>query len=192
MSHAKPSLRLFTALPLPERVIKSCGRLQGTLKPDFLKLEGTADRLRWSRPENLHLTLNFLGDMPTELVPELLLLLEQVAARTPVLELTLSRLDAFPKLRQAHVLVWRMEENHALQTFYSQLSEGLALLGVTPENRAYLPHLTLARIKPPQPLDELPKPTPLSFEATHAVLFKSVLKPEGPEYTALGRALFRA
>src|SRR5688572_3274814 len=93
--------RLFIALPLPERVLKSCQRLQSSLKPDFLRLEGTSDRVRWSRPENLHLTLHFLGETPARLIPELLLLLEKVAAETPVLELSLNRLDAFPKLRQA-------------------------------------------------------------------------------------------
>ncbi|MEZ0371504.1 MAG: RNA 2',3'-cyclic phosphodiesterase [Candidatus Sericytochromatia bacterium] len=185
-------LRLFTALPMPERVLKACGRLQSSLKPDFLQLEGTSDRVRWSRTENLHLTLNFLGDTSSELIPELLLLLEEVAARTPVLDLTLHSLDAFPKLRQAHVLVWRMAENEALNELYTTLSNGMAVLGILPEPRPYRPHLTLARIKPPQPLAELPKPTPLSFESTHVVLFQSVLRPEGPEYTALGQALFRA
>lgn len=192
MNQPEAFYRLFVALPLPERVLKVCGRLQGSLKPEFLKLEGTADRVRWCRPENLHLTLNFLGDTPAGLVPELVLLLESIAARTPTLELTLERLSAFPKLRQAHVLVWLMAENEALNELYHAVSDGLTGLGLPREKRTYTPHLTLARIKPAQPLSELPKPTPLSFEVTHAILYQSRLRPEGPEHTALGQALFRA
>jgi 2'-5' RNA ligase len=108
-----------------------------------------------------------------------------------VLELTLKQLDAFPKLRQAHVLVWRMEENQALSELYQALSEGLSHLGIPPEHRPFQPHLTLARIKPPQPLKDLPKLTPMNLEVTHIILYQSRLLSEGPEYTALGHALFR-
>ena len=192
MCQPEKSLRLFYAVPLPERVLKASARLQSSLKPELLKLEGTSDRVRWSRAENLHLTLHFLGDIPREKIPELLLLLEAVAAGTPVLDLTLKQLSAFPKLRQAHVLVWQFNQNQALHALHQGLAEGLVALGLSCDQRHFRPHLTLARIKPAQPLADLPKPTPLSFEATEAVLFQSRLQPEGPEYTALGRALFRA
>lgn len=189
------SVRLFIALPLPERVLKVCARLQASLRSNLAHLaehKTVAGPLRWCKPENLHLTLRFLGDLPAAKIPELLVRLEALAARTPIFELTLSALGAFPHQSQADVLIWKLLEEPVLRDLYQGLSESLAEMGFAPEKRAYIPHLTLARIKPPQELPELLTARPLSFEVTHAILYQSQLDPEGPVYTPLGQALFRA
>lgn len=183
-------LRLFIALPLPELALRACLKLQTGLRTSLQPLEGPADKLRWCRPENLHLTLHFLGDLPAERLPELILLLEALAATTPVLQLKFDRLDAFPNRHLAHVLVWRLEASEALTHLYESLAQGLPQLPSARET--FTPHVTLARIKPPQALPELAQPRPQRFEVSHAILYRSELTAAGPEYTPLGQALFRA
>lgn len=186
-----PPLRLFIALPIPASVLEACIQLQARLRPGFRQLSGLRDRLRWVQPDNFHVTVRFLGDTPREKIPEILLLLESLASQTPVFELELSKLDAFPQLKQAHVLIWRIKYAEALQHFYERLNLQLQDLGLATESRHYIPHITLARIKPPQELMIDLYPDELRFLSSTAILYQSELTFKGSVYTPLGQVLFR-
>lgn len=187
---AKPeALRLFIALPLPERVLKAAQRLQTSLRARYRDVDSP---MRWTAPENLHLTLHFLGNTPRTRVPELVLMLEEIAATTPLLELTLRALDGFPGPELSRLMFWEFTDNADLQALYQKLGSRLQTMGFTPENRPYRPHLTLVRFKQPQALVSLPGLSPLSFEATRLMLYQSELHPEGSRYQALSQALFRS
>lgn len=188
-AQAQSSLRLFIALPLPEPVLKACQSLQTKLKAHYRELDSP---IRWSPPENLHLTLHFLGQTPRQQLPELVLLLKKVAANTPVMTLNLLKLNGFPHADQARVLFWDFEQNSELLNLQQSLGQGLTELGFKLEKREFHPHLTLARFKHVQPVADIPDLNPIRFEATHLMLYQSELHPEGSRYQALSQALFRA
>lgn len=129
-------LRLFTALEVPADV---CGIL-AALRTDL-------DGARWTRPEQLHLTLRFLGDTDAEQVP----VLEAAFAEITVspLALRFDDLAAFPSPRQPHVLVAQVAPNDALLDLQRQIETAVQALGWEPEDRPFRPHVTLARLKRP-------------------------------------------
>ena len=186
-----PQLRLFIALPIPAPILEACIQLQVRLRPGFRQLSGLRDRLHWVQPDNFHITVRFLGDTPREQIPEILLLLESLASQTPVFELELSKLDAFPQMKQAHVLIWRLKQSEALLHFYERLNHRLQDFGIAEETRNYVPHITLARIKPPQELPIDLAPDEHQFLSASAILYQTEIKSKNSLYTPLGQVLFR-
>lgn len=140
---------------------------------------------RWTPPENLHLTLRFLGEVAADRQGEVE---EGIAALVPgwrPLLLNVTAWGAFPGLKQARV-VWLGVGGEAAHL--APMARGLNILpaGAPPETRVYQPHLTVARSRPgtavaPAELARLPIPvTPWPIEAVH--LYTSILTREGACY----------
>lgn len=146
-------------------------------------------------PENLHITLKFLGATDPDLLPEIHQIAESAASSQARGQLTLARLGVFPHLQRPSV-VWAGLEGPAAKTLSAlaaQLEESLEPLGFAREGRAFVPHLTLARVKakPPETLRQLVERHARTVFGTAAVeeieLMRSELGPEGPRYTVLER-----
>lgn len=107
--------------------------------------------LSWVRPDNLHVTLQFLGEQPAELLPGLEKRLVEVAGRHEPLLLRPGRLGAFPHLRSPRVLFLQMESGGALERLAADVRAAITpLLGPgAVDDKPFRPHLTLARIKRP-------------------------------------------
>jgi 2'-5' RNA ligase len=182
------SIRTFIAFELPDAIIQTAGELQLDLKARGLKL-------RWVRPQNMHLTLRFLGDIAPERTAELAQAMRRTVRAAAPLELSIQGMGVFPGLRRPRVL-WiglggRTDELKKLQ---ADLEEELAALEFQREHRPFTAHLTLARIdrwidaqQLLQGIEDVGGFKPRTFQASELILFRSDLKPQGPVYTPLER-----
>lgn len=166
-------MRLFVAIPIPtperQKVVELCRALRG-IKGKFVE------------PENLHLTVAFLGEAPETLLPGIRRTLQQTARSMSGSALRLERVVGIPRVRprllalEVTVPPWWLSLQQATLA-------GLTKLGVSA--KGFEPHLTLVRLR--APLGHIPKIpwTPQAFVADQIVLFQSVLQAKGPVYTPL-------
>lgn len=178
-------MRLFTALEFSPDVHAEIVRVQKELK-------ALVQVRRWQSMRQAHLTVDFLGETPESMLEPLEAMFTRVCAETAPFELELAGLGGFPNLHRAKVLwIGVGGERDRLVEFETRMREGLVGLGMQPEDRAYKPHITLAREPHRSPeLDELPSRVtvaPLRWRVDEMVFFKSELRPEGAVHTALGR-----
>jgi 2'-5' RNA ligase len=164
-------MRLFTAIDLPDEMIWKLERLLSVLRPEAL--------IKWSPLDNLHVTTKFIGEWPPERLPELETALESLLPREPF-SIELSGLGWFPNERSPRVLWAGVHAPSDLADMARDTDKKLAEIGVPQEERPFSPHLTLARIKNPVPLNQLRKkiqelqPAAMgSFEANCFHLFRS-------------------
>lgn len=181
-------MRLFIALDLPAPVRAELAAAQARLRRG-------GHAVRWAAVDGLHLTLQFLGEVDPALVPELLAALGPVSA--PAFTLRLGDLDAFPSPARPRV-IWAglAGDTAALAGLQAAVLAATALLGFTPEDRPFTPHLTLGRARQdvsPEQIQRLSQalraaepPAPLGWVAGRPQLFESRSTARGVVYTALG------
>jgi 2'-5' RNA ligase len=186
--------RLFVALEPPDPVRRRLAALADELRRAAGRAAG---EVRWVAPENVHLTLQFLGAVPEERVPAVEAALRDAAATAGrPLSLSLHGAGGFPNARRPRVL-WAGLEGDVplLAALVTELGARLAKLGFPPEDRPFAPHLTLGRAKDGRGAPGLAgalaaatqaEATP--WRATELVLFESHLSPKGPRYEVIARA----
>jgi 2'-5' RNA ligase len=126
-------IRLFVAIDLPsdvrERVAGLCGGVPG---------------VNWQGPEQLHLTLRFIGDIDEPMMSDIDFALANVQA--PSFDLALEGVDVFADRRRARVLWVGVRTCAALDHLQSKIDRALVDCGIAPEGRRFRPHVTLARL----------------------------------------------
>ncbi|QQP89041.1 RNA 2',3'-cyclic phosphodiesterase [Skermanella rosea] len=127
-------IRLFVALELPEAVRE---RLAG--------LGGGVPGARWTEPENLHLTVRFIGEVENGLLPDIDAALGSVSA--PAFDLVLDGVGQFGSGSRSRVLWAGVERNDALVHLNQKVESALVRAGLPREERRYSPHVTLARLR---------------------------------------------
>lgn len=183
------ALRLFVAADLPEAV-------RGSVAAAMRGLRDREAAARWVRPENLHLTLKFIGAYPPQGLEGLGRELAICGDRCAPFEAALGECGAFPTPRRARVLwvgLWRGREGATAVA--RKLDARLERLGVQRETRPYKGHITLARMREPgdcqQTLQALSSLLAglrhMPFRVDEIVLYRSILGAEGPRYIALER-----
>ncbi|MCJ7668926.1 MAG: RNA 2',3'-cyclic phosphodiesterase [Dehalococcoidia bacterium] len=190
MAHNPEQIRSFIAIELSEEAKKGLARLRKELERDEHKF------VKWVDPGAIHLTLKFLGNIPSNRVMEITEAIEEAAQGIPPFHLEISGLGAFPSLRQARVFwVGVGGEVDKLSGLQQNIDSALAALGFAKEERPFVPHLTLARIRegasPPErrSFGELVGSTifedkyPVAVETIR--LMRSQLTPAGAIYTCL-------
>jgi 2'-5' RNA ligase len=185
-------VRLFVALDLPEGVRKALAEIIARLKSECRSL-GLA-KIRWVRPEGMHITLKFIGETERETLDSIRAALATVHSREPV-EMNLRGVGFFPNERRPRVAWCGVEASANLADLAADAGRALEPLGFPIESRAYVPHLTLARFSSPDGLDKLVhlvnEASDLkarefgSARETEFHLFESILKPSGAEYNRL-------
>lgn len=187
-----PRLRTFIAVELAPAVIRRAQQLI-----DRLRLAPV--QVNWVRPEQMHLTLKFLGDVPDTETPEICRVVQQVARQFEPFEIACRGAGAFPTPEHPKVLWIGIQEGHeALRHLHLALDEALkAQLGYPLETRPFHPHLTLGRVKRPEPGGEaklarlLAEQTGFDADLTvvdEVVTFASFLSRQGPTHEPLCRA----
>ncbi len=182
------SLRCFVAVALPDFARDAVSAAQDSLRTHVPR------GLRWERPENLHLTLKFLGDVAADQVPAVCEACARVAARHAPTHLLAGPLDAFPNPRRPRVVVMRLEEGDGgISRVARDLEAEMERLGFARESRPFHPHVTLARARRdwrPEDLtphlDRLEPPSAPAIPVDDITLFESELSPRGSTYTAMG------
>ncbi|MBW6484585.1 MAG: RNA 2',3'-cyclic phosphodiesterase [Syntrophobacterales bacterium] len=181
------TLRLFLAIVPPDGLNREIARLQGRLQ------RIVTGNIRWVKPEGLHLTLKFFGDVSAMAVEQISTAGKQAADADAPFTLSLCGLGTFPSAKRPRVVYLEMEgDTKRLTVFQAKLEKKLAEMGFPGEERPFLPHLTLARIKtlaePESLLRELSASSAYEarqFTASELCLFKSDLGPGGALYTKL-------
>jgi 2'-5' RNA ligase len=181
---AEGHLRAFFALSLSCESLNLLSRLR-----DRLVNKIPAQKFVRATPDaSLHLTLKFLGDIPEAQVPSFADVLSTAKPAIP-LTVTLGQLLAFGSPRHARVVgVELLETTGELLRCVQTLEAFANTLGIAAESRAFIPHITLARLHEPQDvrafLEHMKlEPLPIHFDALR--LFQSKLTPKGSQYHML-------
>lgn len=138
-------MRLFVAIAMTGEVAAELGALLG-------RWQETDWPVKWVRPEGLHLTLKFLGEVGEEQYSRLVDIVAAAVQGTPPLTLTLTEVGAFPTVPRARVLWAGLENDTALELLVHRVEQGAGTLGFPIEGRPYRPHVTLGRIREGQRL----------------------------------------
>lgn len=173
------SVRLFVAIFPPPEIQKALAA-----STSGLRVGGDA---RWIRPENIHLTLKFLGEVSETAADEISDALRKSAEKHSPFELSPSGFGAFPSERRARV-IWAGADAglEPLRALAEDIESSLEPLGFGRENRGFSPHLTLGRAKKrPVKVEVAHEAEIPGFEAKEIHLVKSETKKEGAVYTPL-------
>ncbi|MGB2640384.1 MAG: RNA 2',3'-cyclic phosphodiesterase [Candidatus Acidiferrum sp.] len=186
-------MRLFVALEIPAAVRDNLAALLKDLR--VLSAQLADKRARWVRPENLHVTLKFIGEAAPEKLDGIRAALAKIRSDVPV-ELQFQGLGFFPNAAHPRVLWAGVQASTNLATLAADVDGALETQGFAREGRALTPHLTLARFEPPGLHEKLrgaiEERATLAFgscKAREFHLIESRLKSSGAEYTSL--ATFR-
>jgi 2'-5' RNA ligase len=189
-------MRLFLALDIPDPIRDRIARFVDGVS-------GFAPDARWAKPESLHVTLKFIGEQPESTVEQIKRALSMIESPAP--EIHFRGYGFFPTAKSARVFWIGMEATPQLTELAVAVDEKMPALGIPKEDRAFSPHLTLARgaggsgsprrnkkdapnrifQRLQEKLAALPAPefgnmTPRSF-----FLYQSQLSPKGSKYTKL-------
>ncbi|GHD35088.1 RNA 2',3'-cyclic phosphodiesterase [Nocardiopsis kunsanensis] len=177
-------MRLFTALEPPHRVTEALGEA-------VRRGRRHEPRLRWTAPEHWHLTLVFLGEVAPEDLPTLEAGIERAAAAHPPLDLALDGWGTFPPQGRRASVLWAGVGGHTreLAALVEDLRSAAGQAGVETGARPYVPHITVARSRPPRDLGatvaSLGNPPQLGWRATRIALVESLPGPRTRYRTAL-------
>ncbi len=179
-------MRLFIAIEIPEEIKKDIAEIQSNLKYSGVEAG-------WTRPEGIHLTLKFLGEVAQPKVPEIMTALASLIKNMPAFRLSVAGAGVFPNLKNARVAwIGISGETERLLKLQSSIESAMEEVGFKRENRPFIPHLTLGRIKNVRSRDELLsefnriKDIKLPDFSVQAVsLMKSDLRPSGAVYTEI-------
>lgn len=148
----------------------------------------------WSRPENIHLTMKFFGNVDQETVPVISAAAARVVKESAPIQIAAGKTGVFPRPSRPQILWIGVEDSSgALLKLQDRLEDEFALEGFPKENRAFHPHLTIARIRNPQNANRLAQAhlrlefSPIEISLSELVLFRSELSPKGSKYTAISR-----
>ncbi|HAO22504.1 MAG: 2'-5' RNA ligase [Desulfobacteraceae bacterium IS3] len=180
------TLRTFIAFKLPETIISHLHKIQKGLK-------SFGFRVGWVAPENIHLTLKFLGEIPKSEIENVSQAMAETAKQYPPMSFTAKGLGVFPTIKRPRVLWCGLKgDTYSLIQLQKTLEENLDIIGFPKEDRGFKAHLTLGRAKgeidPKQLLEAIDKFSGLeseNFAADRLILFRSELKPGGAVYTEL-------
>lgn len=179
-------VRTFIAIKLTPEIISNISGVQEELKKSVLEV-------KWVKPENVHLTLKFLGHITPEELEKVKLATRETLKPFAPFEVSVSGLGAFPKIEYPRVIWVGIDKGKKeLTKIASRIEENLAKIGFAKEKRGFSPHLTLGRVKSPKGGERLIETfTKLkaanlgSMRVTKISIMKSELRPLGPVYTSL-------
>ena len=178
--------RIFIAINLPEDTKKQLS-LYRAKWPEL--------PCRWTKKENIHITLVFLGYVKDEELPEILKIVKEAALRNKPFFINLKKICYGPTDKKPARMVWTEgEKSKELAILQMDLENSLQgeVSNLKRESRAFAPHITLGRLKSwefktleSEERPEISEEISLSFEVNSIEIMESKLKPQGPDYFAL-------
>lgn len=181
-------VRVFFAVDLPPETKEALYGFMGKVKK-----RAKSHAIRWTKPENLHVTLQFLAEVRSEhidaVIQEVSKLITQAAKST---KLTFGEVTVFPNPYRPRVIVLNIEPQEELAALSAIIGKGIQAANYAIEDRPFRAHLTIGRIKQPQGVDlrflhEFNSPGIEDIEVNEVVLFRSEPQAEGSQYTVLER-----
>jgi 2'-5' RNA ligase len=160
-------------------------------------LAEASSEVKWVEPENLHVTLLFLGEVDDRTIPDVCRVVAEETAKHPRFPMTIEKAGCFPHPRRPRILwVGVGEGSEQLRALHDGLEPPLLDLGCyRREERKYSPHITLGRVRSERPADRLAAALAQQaawrggqIEVKELLVMSSELTPKGPIYTVLSRA----
>ncbi len=188
-------LRAFIAVEIPHEIQQAIYKATSSFR------QAAEPLIRWVPPENMHLTLKFLGDVSPSNVDMLTQMLRLEADSSHCFEIRVGGIGSFPNPRRPRVIYIGIQAPAGLEALQHGVESATNRLGYESEDRAFSPHLTIGRVKQDASASDQQK-IRLALEniridllGTARVdsvhLFKSDLKPSGSVYTKLFSAPFK-
>jgi RNA 2',3'-cyclic 3'-phosphodiesterase len=181
--------RMFFAVELPPEV---CTQLREHIAK--LRAQAPDATVSWSRVENIHLTLKFFGNVATDRIAAISEAASRAVREFSSFEIKVGDTGVFPNPRRAQVLwIGISDPSGKLSALQARLENECASVGFEKEDRAYRPHLTIARIRKPHGDRHLAdahlqvKFAPVAVTLKELVLFRSELSSKGSKYTPISR-----
>lgn len=188
------AIRSFIAIELPKNTQQRLNELIGQMKLTI------SNYVRWVPPQNIHLTLKFLGDVSPANLELLTRLLKSLVTKQSEFKLVVGGLSAFPSIKRPRIIWVGISAPAVLKSLQQSIESETRRLGYAAEERPFSPHLTLGRINHNATPDEIAAvsrtlssitvETLGSFQVQAVTLFRSDLKPGGSVYTPLVTANF--
>jgi 2'-5' RNA ligase len=169
------------------------GSLHNTLGEIIDKLASSKAKVKWVEPQNVHITLKFLGNVDEERLPEVYAACERAATGIDPIDLEMRAIDCFPN-RKSPRIVWLGIERgaEAVKRLRERVEAELTGIGFSPEEKLFRAHLTIGRVKGKgglsplcRLLDEKKNIFVGSMRAEKISVMKSKILPSGPEYTEM-------
>ena len=185
-----PVIRIFFAIDLPETVKEQLGKFIVSLKK-----KSKSHAIRWTKPDNLHITLQFLAEVRAEHLASLIANVRaSIEGAFHNATFGFGAVHLFPNPYRPRVIVLGITPQEPLVTLSSLIGNGLEVTHYAIESRPFRAHLTLGRIKYIKgiSLNFLSTCPPLLLEpiqVKEVVLFRSEPHPEGSHYSVLDRIL---
>jgi 2'-5' RNA ligase len=179
------TVRTFVAVEIPENITSSIRELQQGLKDYGVDM-------RWVRPENIHVTLKFLGNVDANDIDKISGAIYITTDGVASISLKARGIGVFPGIKRPRILwVGFTGQLESLMRLQQTLDENLKAMGFPKEKRPFKGHLTIGRINNKIFVDALRAFSHFeseTFIADKIILFKSELKPQGAVYTNLASA----
>lgn len=185
-------LRAFIAIDIPPEIRQAISSQTASLRKE------TFHAARWVDVKNIHLTLKFLGEISGANLDLLTRTLRAECEQTAPFTVSVKGLGCFPNLRRPRVAWIGLAAPPKLNRLQRQVESAAARLGYPPDDKPFSPHLTIGRVREQaspielQTLRSLLEQTTIpslgAFTIEEIHLYKSDLKPEGPDYTRLATA----
>ncbi len=188
-------MRLFIAAKVSESVRENIGRLVQRIRPQSKALQ----KANWVKPENLHLTLKFLGEVREDRVERLARTLTQTSKTHPPFSLSVQGVRAFPRRSRVHIL-WAgvTDIENRLKSLAESIERNCAGAGFAPSDKPFSAHITFARFSAPLLGAEAAKILEPHLESAlgemdlgRFYLIQSALRPDGATYNDLREFLLR-
>jgi 2'-5' RNA ligase len=182
-------VRTFIAFDVAEPVRERLVALQDELR-------ATGQDIKWVEPENLHLTLKFLGGVDETDLYTVCKTAEQAVAGLGPFDMELAQIGAFPNAQRPRV-IWTGvgQGNRELTAIHQSLEKLYRAQGYPREDRSFTPHLTLGRARQPKPTPQLAAAIDRLADwqggitlVREILVMSSQLSPDGPTYAVMGRA----
>jgi 2'-5' RNA ligase len=178
-------MRLFTAIELPESVRETLVQCQNALRRTI------DQRISWTRPENLHATLKFIGEVDDALSAQIIDALKTIAARDAV-KASINGLILLPPRGPTRIVGAAISDaGGTLEAVFLQIESALEPYGIARERRRFHPHVTLGRVRErvriKVEVTELPWLREITIPVSEFVLMQSLGSPAGSSYKVLER-----
>ena len=183
-------MRVFIATDINEQIREALGLLQGQLQD---KVDLRKGDVKWVNPDNIHLTLKFLGQIDDEAVVEVCNIVKKVVSKHSSFELAVETVGSFGGKSARVLWVGTTQVSDNLAELQSDFEEQLAVAGWPKDSRKFSAHLTLCRIKNSKAGIKLAQVSKEykdfklgSIMVDSVSVYQSQLTSDGPIYTILG------
>ena len=188
------AIRAFIAIELPDAILAEVGNIEARLKPQM-----PHDTIRWVKADSIHLTLKFLGQVPSDQLELITSSLRSAVAAYAPFTLEVIGAGCFPNIHRPRVVwVGIKESDHRLHILQRAVENAIAPLGYPTEIHDFTPHLTVGRLArdvrqaDQKKIGDVVQAAGVGslgkWEVKQVALIKSDLKPSGAEYSILAQA----